>query len=96
MSRTIFEPFSASWLSFFGCAAVLVGAYRALNSCKRRRRHPKKGFSEHQLSWTSKVIYKTAWFVAHRIRQVDHDTEPFGGKDMRARQLKERTHPIRQ
>ena len=67
MSRTIFEPFSASWLSFFGCAAVLVGAYRALNSCKRRRRHSKKGFSEHQLSWTSKVIYKTAWFVAHRI-----------------------------
>ena len=28
------------------------------------------------------MTYKTAWFVAHRIREAmaDHDPEPFGGK----------------
>jgi len=43
----------------------------------------KKGFSAHQLSRTLNVTYKTAWFVAHRIREAmaDHDPEPFGGKD---------------
>ena len=43
----------------------------------------KKGFSEHQLSWTLNVTYKTARFVAHRIREMisDHDPEPVGGKD---------------
>jgi transposase-like protein len=43
----------------------------------------KKGFSAHQLSQTLNVTYKTAWFVAHRIREAmaDHDPEPFGGKD---------------
>ncbi|MGA7384489.1 MAG: IS1595 family transposase [Methylocella sp.] len=42
----------------------------------------KKGFSAHQLSRTLNVQYKTAWFVAHRIREAmaDHDPEPFGGK----------------
>lgn len=42
----------------------------------------KKGFSAHQLSRTLNVTYKTAWFVAHRIREAmaDHDPEPFGGK----------------
>jgi transposase-like protein len=44
----------------------------------------KKGFSAHQLSRTLNVTYKTAWFVAHRIREAmaDHDPEPFGGKDV--------------
>lgn len=43
----------------------------------------KKGFSAHQLSRTLNVTYKTAWFVAHRIREAmaDHDPEPFGGKN---------------
>src|SRR3984893_4579510 len=43
----------------------------------------KKGFSAHQLSRTLKVQYKTAWFVAHRIREAmaDDDPEPLGGKD---------------
>lgn len=43
----------------------------------------KKGFSAHQLSRTLNVTYKTAWFVAHRIREAmaDYDPEPFGGKD---------------
>jgi transposase-like protein len=43
----------------------------------------KKGFSAHQLSRTLNVQYKTAWFVAHRIREAmaDYDPEPFGGKD---------------
>lgn len=43
----------------------------------------KKGFSAHQLSRTLNVQYKTAWFVAHRIREAmaEHDPEPFGGKD---------------
>jgi transposase-like protein len=43
----------------------------------------KKGFSAHQLSRTLNVTYKTAWFVAHRIREAmaDNDPEPFGGKD---------------
>jgi len=42
----------------------------------------KKGFSAHQLSRTLNVTYKTAWFVAHRIREAmaDQDPEPFGGK----------------
>ena len=42
----------------------------------------KKGFSAHQLSRTLNVQYKTAWFVAHRIREAmaDQDPEPFGGK----------------
>ena len=44
----------------------------------------KKGFSAHQLGRTLNVTYKTAWFVAHRIREAmaDHDPEPFGGKGM--------------
>jgi transposase-like protein len=43
----------------------------------------KKGFSAHQLSRTLHVQYKTAWFVAHRIREAmaDYDPEPLGGKD---------------
>jgi transposase-like protein len=43
----------------------------------------KKGFSAHQLSRTLNVQYKTAWFVAHRIREAmaDYDPEPLGGKD---------------
>jgi transposase-like protein len=43
----------------------------------------KKGFSAHQLSRTLNVTYKTAWFVAHRVREAmaDYDPEPLGGKD---------------
>lgn len=43
----------------------------------------KKGFSAHQLSRTLNLSYKTAWFVAHRVREAmaDYDPEPFGGKD---------------
>ena len=41
----------------------------------------KKGFSAHQLHRTLKVQYKTAWFMAHRIREAMRPTEltPMGG-----------------
>lgn len=43
----------------------------------------KKGFSAHQLHRTLKVQYKTAWFMAHRIREAmaDYDGDPLGGRD---------------
>src|SRR6267378_2893684 len=33
----------------------------------------KKGFSAHQLHRTLGVTYKTAWFMAHRIREAMRD-----------------------
>lgn len=41
----------------------------------------KKGFSAHQLHRTLGVTYKTAWFMAHRIREAmrDGNPEPLGG-----------------
>jgi transposase-like protein len=41
----------------------------------------KKGFSAHQLHRTLNVTYKTAWFMAHRIREAmrDHKPGPMGG-----------------
>lgn len=43
----------------------------------------KKGISAHQLHRTLEVTYKTAWFMAHRIREAMRDDEqpPLGGKD---------------
>jgi transposase-like protein len=40
----------------------------------------KKGVSAHQLHRTLEVTYKTAWFLAHRIREAmrDGDLSPFG------------------
>jgi transposase-like protein len=42
----------------------------------------KKGVSAHQLHRTLEVTYKTAWFLAHRIREAMRDGElaPFGGE----------------
>ena len=43
----------------------------------------KKGFSAHQLHRTLKVTYRTAWFMAHRIREAMRDgglTPPMGGQ----------------
>ncbi len=43
----------------------------------------KKGFSAHQLHRTLNITYRSAWFMAHRIREAmrDGDPEPLGGKD---------------
>jgi transposase-like protein len=42
----------------------------------------KKGMSAHQLHRMLGVTYKTAWFLAHRIREAmrEIDTEPMGGE----------------
>lgn len=42
----------------------------------------KKGMSAHQLHRTLGVTYKTAWFMAHRIREAMRDmgVEPMGGE----------------
>src|SRR6185437_12513364 len=42
----------------------------------------KKGFSAHQLHRTLNITYKSAWFMAHRIREAmaDYDGDPLGGK----------------
>ena len=41
----------------------------------------KKGISSHQLHRTLKVTYKTAWFIAHRLREAmrDGNLAPLGG-----------------
>ena len=36
----------------------------------------KKGGSAHQLSRTLNITYKSAWFMAHRIREAMKDSEP--------------------
>jgi len=42
----------------------------------------KKGFSAHQLSRTLNITYKSAWFLAHRVREAmsDIDPSPLGGE----------------
>jgi transposase-like protein len=52
-----------------------VLAYRLMASSK-------KGFSAHQLHRTLGVTYKTAWFMAHRIREAmrEINPEPLGGE----------------
>lgn len=43
----------------------------------------KKGFSAHQLHRNLGLTYKSAWFLAHRVREAmgDSDPAPMGGKD---------------
>ena len=43
----------------------------------------KKGFSAHQLHRSLGITYKSAWFLAHRIREtMQDDGEPLGGPGM--------------
>lgn len=43
----------------------------------------KKGFSAHQLHRSLGITYKSAWFLAHRIREtMTDDGSPLGGPDM--------------
>jgi hypothetical protein len=44
----------------------------------------KKGMSAHQLHRSLNVTYKTAWFMAHRIREAmrDPDPSPLGGRSV--------------
>ena len=55
-------------------------AYRLMASSK-------KGMSAHQLHRTLGVSYKTAWFMAHRIREAMRPTDD--GADGRRRQVRE-------
>lgn len=50
----------------------------------------KKGISAHQLSRVLEITYKSAWFLAHRIREAmaDHDPEPLGGRTRRLRLMR--------
>src|SRR5579863_7903930 len=43
----------------------------------------KKGMSAHQLHRMLRITYKSAWFMAHRIREAmrDGDPSPLGGED---------------
>jgi transposase-like protein len=43
----------------------------------------KKGISAHQLHRTLGITYKSAWFLAHRVREAmtDNDPAPLGGGD---------------
>jgi transposase-like protein len=43
----------------------------------------KKGFSAHQLHRTLGITYRSAWFMAHRIREAMRELDPpsLGGKD---------------
>ena len=44
----------------------------------------KKGFSAHQLHRALGITYKSAWFLAHRIREtMDSGTDPLGGSPER-------------
>ena len=50
-------------------------AFRLLNSAK-------KGFSAHELHRDLGITYKSAWFMAHRIREaMTCDNSPLGGPD---------------
>ena len=50
-------------------------AFRLLNSAK-------KGFSAHELHSDLGITYKSAWFMAHRIREaMAGDDSPLGGPD---------------
>lgn len=51
-------------------------AFRLLNGGK-------KGFSAHELHRALGITYKSAWFMAHRIREaMSGDDAPLGGPDM--------------
>ena len=47
----------------------------------------KKGISAHQLHRILEITYKSAWFLAHRIREAmrSDDLTPFGGAGARSR-----------
>jgi transposase-like protein len=64
---TVFESSHVSLHKWFQAAHLLASS--------------KKGFSAHQLHRTLKVTYKTAWFMAHRLREAmrDGDLVPLGG-----------------
>jgi transposase-like protein len=65
--RTVFEDSKVPLHKWFQAAHLLASS--------------KKGISSHQLHRTLGVTYKTAWFMAHRLREAmkDTGTAPIGG-----------------
>jgi transposase-like protein len=74
------KPFSVTVGTIFEDSKIPLNkwllAFRLINGGK-------KGFSAHELHRALGITYKSAWFLAHRIREaMAGDDSPLGGPDM--------------